>query len=66
MTQTLTRVYNDYPSAEAVVRDLKNAGLGDSHIGIVASNAEGWHKPGSKCPSGEFASRENRLAGAAA
>lgn len=48
MTQTLTRVYNDYPSAEAVVRDLKDAGLGDSHIGIVASNAEGWHKPGSK------------------
>jgi hypothetical protein len=25
---------------------LKTAGLGDSHIGIVASNAEGWHKPG--------------------
>jgi len=47
MTKTLTRVYNDYASAEAVVSELKNAGLGDSHIGIVASNAEGWHKPGS-------------------
>src|ERR1700749_1366008 len=46
MTKTLTRVYNDYASAEATVRELKNAGLGDSHIGIVASNAEGWHKPG--------------------
>lgn len=47
MTQTLTHVYNDYSSAEQTVRDLKAAGLGDSHIGIVASNADGWHKPGS-------------------
>ncbi|MGA7386286.1 MAG: hypothetical protein WBW81_16795 [Methylocella sp.] len=47
MTKTLTRVYSDYASAELTVRELKAAGLGDSHISIVASNAEGWHKPGS-------------------
>lgn len=47
MTQTLTHVYNDYASAERTVRELKDAGLGGSHIGIVASNADGWHKPGS-------------------
>jgi len=47
MTKTITRVYDDYLAAENTVRDLKTAGLGDSHIGIVASNAEGWHKPGS-------------------
>jgi len=46
MTKTLTRVYNDYASAELAVRELNDAGLGDSHIGIVASNADGWHKPG--------------------
>jgi hypothetical protein len=46
MTQTLTRVYNDVASAELAVRELNAAGLGNSHIGIVASNAEGWHKPG--------------------
>lgn len=46
MTKTLTRVYDDYATAERVVQKLKAAGLGDSHIGIVASNAEGWHKPG--------------------
>jgi hypothetical protein len=46
MTKTLTRIYDDYASAEATVRALKDAGLGDSHIGIVASNADGWHKPG--------------------
>jgi hypothetical protein len=47
MTRTLTRDYDDYASAQATVRELKDAGLGDSHIGIVASNADGWHKPGS-------------------
>jgi len=47
MTKTLTRVYSDYASAELAVRELKAAGLGGSHIGIVASNADGWHKPGS-------------------
>jgi hypothetical protein len=46
MTKTLTRVYEDHESAELAVRGLKAAGLGDSHIGIVASNAEGWHRPG--------------------
>jgi len=46
MTQTLTHVYRDYQSAEQAVKELKAAGLGDSHIGIVASNADGWHKPG--------------------
>src|ERR1700744_1124562 len=47
MTKTLTRVFNDYASADAAVQQLKAAGLGDSHIGIVASNADGWHKPDS-------------------
>ena len=47
MTKTLTRVYSDYATANAAVQQLKTAGLGDSHIGIVASNADGWHKPGS-------------------
>jgi hypothetical protein len=47
MTKTLTRIYNDYASAELAVRELEAAGLGSSNIGIVASNAEGWHKPGS-------------------
>ena len=46
MTKTITRVYDDYLVAENTVRDLEKAGLGSSHIGIVASNAEGWHKPG--------------------
>jgi hypothetical protein len=47
MTKTITHVYYDYAAAEQAVRNAKAAGLGDSHISIVASNAEGWHKPGS-------------------
>jgi hypothetical protein len=47
MTKTITRVYNDYASAANAVQNLKAAGLSDSHISILASNAEGWHKPGS-------------------
>jgi hypothetical protein len=46
MTKTITRVYDTYAAAEAAVRDLEAAGLSDSSIGIVASNADGWHKPG--------------------
>ncbi len=45
MTETLTRVYSDYASADRAVAELKTAGLSDSHISILASNADGWHKP---------------------
>jgi len=51
MTKTITRVYDDYASAEETVAELKGAGLGDSHIGLVASNADGWHRPGAKSVS---------------
>ena len=47
MTQTLTHIYSDYPSAERTVNELKAAGLSETSIGIVASNADGWYKPGS-------------------
>jgi hypothetical protein len=46
MTKTITRVYNDYSSADRAVRNVKAAGLPDSKISILASNADGWHKPG--------------------
>lgn len=51
MTKTITRVYDDYASAEETVRELMGAGLGASHIGIVASNADGWHRPGASSVS---------------
>ena len=47
MTKTLTRAYADYATAAAAVDRLETAGLSESQISIVASDAEGWHKPGS-------------------
>jgi hypothetical protein len=51
MTKTITRVYDDYALAEETVRELQGAGLGASHIGLVASNADGWHRPGASAVS---------------
>jgi hypothetical protein len=48
MTKTITRVYDDYASAEETVAELQGAGLGASNIGLVASNADGWHRPDAK------------------
>ena len=44
MTRTITRVYPDYAAADLAIKDLKKAGLKDSDISILASNAEGWHR----------------------
>lgn len=44
MTKTISHLYNDYPSAQAAVRELEAAGVDDGDISIVASNAEGWYK----------------------
>ena len=51
MTKTITRVYDDYPTAEETVRVLRGAGLAASNIGLVASNADGWHRPGASSVS---------------
>ncbi len=48
MTKTITQVYSDYASADRAVQNAKAAGLSDSNISVVASNADGWHKPGGK------------------
>lgn len=44
MTKTISRLYNDYPSAQTAVADLKASGVDAGAISIVASNAEGWYK----------------------
>ena len=51
MSKTITRVYEDYAMAEETVRELRGAGLGASNIGLVASNADGWHRPGASSVS---------------
>jgi hypothetical protein len=44
MTKTISHLYNDYPSARAAASELVAAGVDDSDISIVASNADGWYK----------------------
>lgn len=43
MTQTITRLYDDYAHAEAAVVALERLGVPQSDIGIVASNLDGAH-----------------------
>jgi hypothetical protein len=45
MTVTITRLFDDYPAASQVVRDLEAAGLASSNISIMAGDAEKW-QPG--------------------
>jgi hypothetical protein len=43
MTVTISRLYDDYASAERAVRDLEAAGVPRDDISIVASNADNWY-----------------------
>jgi hypothetical protein len=45
MTKTISRLYDDYPLAVQVVKDLQNAGISNDDISIVSNNAEAWHDP---------------------
>ena len=42
MTTTISRLYDDYPTAVQVVKDLQNAGIPDKDISIVSNNAQAW------------------------
>lgn len=43
MTKTVTRLFDRHTDALAAVRDLKNAGIDDDRISLVASNTGNWH-----------------------
>jgi hypothetical protein len=44
MTVLISRLYDDYAAAHNAVERLRTAGLSDSAISILASNADGWYK----------------------
>ena len=44
MTTTISRLYDDYASAQAAVRNLEAEGVDSGDISVVASNAERWFK----------------------
>lgn len=43
MTCTVARLYDDYPTASEVVRELEAAGIARLEISIIASNLDGWY-----------------------
>ncbi|MES3152012.1 hypothetical protein [Sphingomonas faeni] len=43
MTKTITRLFDDYADATNALHDLERLGIPNSHISIVASNADGAH-----------------------
>ena len=43
MSQTITRLFDDYADATAAVRDLEQLGIAHGDLSIVASNADGHH-----------------------
>jgi hypothetical protein len=46
MSTTISRLYNSYGDARAAVRQLELAGVADTHISIIASNADNWYNNG--------------------
>lgn len=43
MTVKISRLYNDFASAQAAAQKLEAAGLSKGDISILASNADGWY-----------------------
>jgi hypothetical protein len=44
MSVTISRLYNDYETASAVVTELEAAGLPHADMSMVSSNADNWYK----------------------
>lgn len=51
MTVTISRLYDDYAGASRAVRELEAAGIPQSDISIVASNADNWYSDDGKARS---------------
>src|ERR1700693_1554922 len=46
MSTTISRLYNSYGDARAVVQQLELAGVAHNDISIIASNADNWYNNG--------------------
>lgn len=46
MTQvTISRLFDDYADAQSAVRQLREAGIPDADISVIANNADKWYAP---------------------
>ncbi|HZO86504.1 MAG TPA: hypothetical protein VFC26_14890 [Verrucomicrobiae bacterium] len=67
MTETITRLYDNYSDAANAVRELERAGVPHSDISIVASNADDrYSMQGDRIVDRDMDGRDDRAEGAAA
>ena len=67
MTETITRLYDNYGDATNAVRELERAGVPHSDISIVARNADNrYSKQGDRIVDRDMDGRDDRAEGAAA
>ncbi len=45
MTVTISRLFDDYATAQKVVYHLKEAGVEEADVSIIANNSEKWYAP---------------------
>jgi len=60
MTVTISRLYDDYSTASRIVSELKSAGLAESEISVIASNANNWYSSSSARETKAGSSRVDR------
>src|SRR6476646_7447484 len=58
MTVTISRIYNNYPDAQAAIERLEAAGAKHGDISVLASNADGWFKDGQPAKPSTFPDRD--------
>lgn len=42
---TISRLFDDYADAQSAVRQLREAGVSDDDISVIANNADKWYNP---------------------
>lgn len=58
MTVTISRLYNNYPDAQAAINRLEAAGVKHGDISVLASNADEWYKDGKPAKPSTFPDRD--------
>src|ERR1700712_3997283 len=55
MTVTISRLFDDYADAQKAVYHLKEAGVDEADISVVANNSEKWYSPDYAAAAGKGA-----------
>jgi len=64
MSVVISRLFDDYPTAQEAVRKLETAGLPAADVSIVSNNADGWYSDRHGTLSGVKQADESRETGA--